>query len=533
MAVTTLPVSTTFSLSTGETVRLDQACLRLPTVELIETAILAGEGLLVDSGALVVQTGKRTGRSPRDRFIVRETESESEIDWGRFNQPCPPERFDRILTKLLGHYQQRRVFITDGMACADPQHRLRVRVSTTLAWQALFARNLLLRPGGSDLDNFVPDWHILAAPHLCVDPSRDGTNSETFIAISFARRLVLIAGTQYAGEIKKSVFSVLNYLLPQRGVFPMHCSANIGEAGDTALFFGLSGTGKTTLSADPQRRLIGDDEHGWSDHGVFNIEGGCYAKTIRLSAKGEPQIWNAIRFGAVLENVVFDPQTRIPNYADASRTENTRAAYPVDFIPNCDLTGRGGHPRNIVFLTCDAFGVLPPLAKLSHEQAMYHFLAGYTAKVAGTEAGVTEPEATFSSCFGAPFLPLHPTRYAEMLKKKLQQHRCPVWLVNTGWTGGGYGVGKRIDLGQTRALLRAALTGILGDAEFDIDPVFGVLVPRACPDVPAKVLKPRDTWSDPSAYDAQARKLALLFRDNFARFADRASDAIRQAGPKV
>jgi len=533
MAITTLPVSMTFSLSTGETVRLDQACLRLPTVELIETAIMAGEGLLVDSGALAVQTGKRTGRSPKDRFIVREPQSESQIDWGRFNQPCPPERFDRILTKVLGHFQQRRVFVTDGYACADPAHRLNVRVCTTFAWQALFARNLFLRPEPAELASFAPDWHILAAPGVLADPASDGTNSEAFIGISFSRRLVLIAGTEYAGEIKKSVFSILNYLLPKRNVFPMHCSANIGQAGDTALFFGLSGTGKTTLSADPFRRLIGDDEHGWSDHGIFNIEGGCYAKTIRLSAQGEPQIWNAIRFGTVLENVVFDPRTRAPNYADASRTENTRAAYPVDFIPNCDLSGQGGHPQNTVFLTCDAFGVLPPLSKLTHEQAMYHFLAGYTAKVAGTEAGVTEPEATFSSCFGAPFLPLHPTRYAEMLKQKLETHRCPVWLVNTGWTGGGYGVGKRMDLGQTRALLIAALSGILGDAEFDVDPMFGTLVPRACPGVPAKVLKPRQSWADPAAYDAQARKLAHLFRDNFSRFEDRASPAVRQAGPKV
>jgi phosphoenolpyruvate carboxykinase (ATP) len=533
MAVTTLPVSTEFKLTAGDTVRLDQACLRLPSVELIESSLAAGEGILSSTGALVVQTGKRTGRSPKDRFIVREPETAAAVDWGKFNQPCSAEQFDRILTKVVGHLQQRRVFVNDGLACADPTHQLRVRVCSTFAWQALFARNLFLRPTAEELATFVPDWHILVAPGLHCDPARDGTNSEAFISIHFSRRLVVIAGTQYGGEIKKSVFSILNYLLPQRGVFPMHCSANVGQGGESALFFGLSGTGKTTLSADPERRLIGDDEHGWSESGIFNIEGGCYAKTIRLSAEGEPQIWNAIRFGAVLENVILNPLTREPDYVDASRTENTRAAYPVDFIPNCDLSGRAQHPHNVVFLTCDAFGVMPPLAKLTHEQAMYHFLAGYTAKVAGTEAGVTEPEATFSSCFGAPFLPLHPTRYAEMLKQKLEKHRCPVWLVNTGWTGGGYGTGRRMNIGQTRALLRAALTGILGDAEFDADPVFGVLVPRSCPEVHSQVLQPRRAWADTTAYDTQSRKLARLFRDNFQRFAERAGPEVQRAGPKV
>ncbi len=503
-----------------------------PAAELVELALARGEGGLTARGALVAYTGSRTGRSPQDRFLVREPSSEAQIAWGGVNRPLDPAAFDRLLAKTAAYLQGRPLFLTDAYAGADPRHRLTVRVVAEKAWHALFARCLFLRPPFAELTTFRPDWTVLAAADLHADPPRDGTRSEVFIVIHFARRLTLIGGTHYAGEIKKSVFSVLNYLLPGRGVFPMHCAANLGPAGDTALFFGLSGTGKTTLSADPERRLIGDDEHGWSDEGVFNIEGGCYAKTIRLSREGEPQIWDAIRFGCVLENVVVDPATRIPDYDDDSLTENTRAAYPVDFIPNCELSGRGGHPSHVFFLTCDAFGVLPPLARLTPEQAMYHFLSGYTAKVAGTEAGVTEPQATFSTCFAAPFLPLSPLRYAEMLREKLERHRAAVWLLNTGWSGGGYGAGRRMPLAVTRALLRAALSGALADVAFAPDPVFGVAVPASCPGVPPALLHPRDTWPDKAAYDAQAQRLAVLFRENFKKFEAQAPAAVTAAGPR-
>lgn len=500
---------------------------------LIEQALARREGLLTDMGALVAYTGERTGRSPKDRFIVRDEQTESVVNWGNVNQPIEPAAFNRVFERVVDHLGKRELFVSDGEACADPAHRLRVRVVAEKAWHALFARCLFLRPMREELAQFQPEWHILAAPECRATADGTGPGSSVFVGLDFSRRLVVIAGTHYAGEIKKSVFSVLNYLLPQRGVFPMHCSANIGTHSDVALFFGLSGTGKTTLSADPDRRLIGDDEHGWADDGVFNIEGGCYAKTIKLSKLGEPQIWNAIRFGSVLENVVVDPASRTPDFNSMKFTENTRAAYPVDFIPNCELSGRGGHPNNIFFLTCDAFGVLPPLSRLSPEQAMYHFLSGYTAKVAGTETGVTEPEAAFSTCFGAPFLPLHPIRYAEMLRQKMQQHTCPVWLVNTGWIRGPYGVGHRIELVHTRALLHAVLGGMLDEVPFDTDPVFGVAVPRSCPDVPDYVLKPRAMWKDTNAYDAQARRLAQLFQDKFAPFADLAPAEVRNAGPRV
>jgi phosphoenolpyruvate carboxykinase (ATP) len=501
-----------------------------PVAELIELALGRQEGGLTANGAFVAYTGSRTGRSPQDRYIVREPSSEKDIAWGTVNRPLDPAAFDRLLAKTTSYLQARPLFVNDAYACADPRHRLNVRVVAEKAWHALFAHCLFLRPPQAELAAFQPDWTILSAPDLHADPAADGTRSEAFIVVNLARRLTLIGGTHYAGEIKKSVFSVLNYLLPGRGVFSMHCSANIGARGDTALFFGLSGTGKTTLSADPDRRLIGDDEHGWSDEGIFNIEGGCYAKTIRLSKAGEPQIWDAIRFGSVLENVVVDPATRVPDY-DADRlTENTRAAYPVDFIPGCELTGRGAHPTNIFFLTCDAFGVLPPLARLTPEQAMYHFLSGYTAKVAGTEAGVTEPQATFSTCFGAPFLPLPPTRYAELLRERMEKHRAAVWLVNTGWSGGGYGVGRRMPLTVTRALLKAALGGQLADVPMAADAVFGMAVPASCPGVPNELMRPRDTWPDKAAFDAQAKKLAELFRENFKKF--EAPDAVRAAGPR-
>jgi phosphoenolpyruvate carboxykinase (ATP) len=501
-----------------------------PAAELVELALAREEGGLTADGALVAYTGSRTGRSPQDRYIVRESGSEGQIAWGNVNRPIDPAAFDRLYARVTAYLQGRLLFVNDLAAAADPAYRLNVRVVTEFAWHGLFARCLFLRPSAADLPGFRTDWTILDAADFKADPARDGTRSEAFIIINFARKVVLIGGTHYAGEIKKSVFGILNYVLPQRGVFPMHCSANIGPGGDTALFFGLSGTGKTTLSADADRRLIGDDEHGWADSGVFNIEGGCYAKTIRLSKAGEPQIWDAIRFGCVLENVIVDPTTRRPDYDDDSRTENTRAAYPVDFIPNCELSGRGGHPANIFFLTCDAFGVLPPLARLTPEQAMYHFLSGYTAKVAGTEAGVTEPQATFSTCFAAPFLPLAPTRYAELLRERMGRHRAAVWLVNTGWSGGGYGVGRRMPLAVTRALLRAALGGQLHDVPTHPDPVFGVAVPTSCPGVPAELLRPRDTWPDKAAYDAKAKHLAGLFRENFRKF--EAAEEVRSAGPR-
>ena len=498
---------------------------------LVEEAIVRGEGVLSDRGAFNARTGSRTGRSPRDRFIVSEPATHSQIWWGSVNRPIEEPVFDRLLTRVQAYLQGRDLFVCDAWACADVRHRLRVRVIGELAWHTLFARCLLLRPPPSELTDFKPDLTIYAAPLFQADPASDGTRSEAFILLHLTRGIVAVGGTRYAGEIKKSVFSYLNYLLPQRGVFPMHCSANIGPDGETALFFGLSGTGKTTLSADPSRRLIGDDEHGWSDEGVFNIEGGCYAKCIRLRAESEPQIYNAIRFGSVLENVVLHPTTRVPDFDDGSLTENTRAAYPVDFIDQIEPSGQGGHPRNVIFLTCDAFGVLPPLSRLTPEQALYHFLSGYTAKVAGTEAGVLEPEATFSTCFAAPFLPLHPARYAAMLHEKLTRHRSQVWLINTGWSGGGYGEGKRIKLAYTRAMVNAALDGSLTGVSFGADPIFGIEVPAACPGIPSEVLQPRQCWKDPQQYDEKARHLADLFRENFKTYADQVSEAVRAAEP--
>jgi phosphoenolpyruvate carboxykinase (ATP) len=505
---------------------------RLSAAELTEHALRRGETQLAANGAVVAFTGTRTGRSPKDRFIAREPEA-ADIWWGPVNQPLEPAAFDHLYHLVRAYLQGRDLFVTDAYAGADPAHRLKVRVVASQAWHALFARCLFLDVPAAELNVFLPDWTILHAAGLHADPASDGTKSEVFVVVSFARRLILVGGTHYAGEIKKAVFSVMNYLLPRQGVLSMHCAANQGTTGDVALFFGLSGTGKTTLSADPHRRLIGDDEHGWSDQGVFNIEGGCYAKTIRLSRYTEPQIYEAIRFGCVLENVPLDPRTREPDYTSEQYTENTRAAYPVEFIPNCELSGRGGHPTNIFFLTCDAFGVLPPIARLSPDQALYHFLSGYTAKVAGTEADVTKPGATFSTCFGAPFLPLHPTRYATLLKERLERHRCPVWLVNTGWTGGAPGVGQRMPLPQTRSLLQAALNGVLNNVPMQVDPVFGLSVPQACPGVPSEVLQPRRAWADPLAFDAAAKELAGLFRANFAQYAEHAGPAVSAAGPRA
>jgi phosphoenolpyruvate carboxykinase (ATP) len=501
--------------------------------ELVQHALRRQEGLLSEKGALVAYTGERTGRSPKDRYLVTRPGTREEVCWGPINRPMEPELFDRLYTKGRHYLEGRELFIQDGWACADPRYRLGVRVVAELAWHALFARCLLLRPSPQELGSFQPQLTVIHASGLQADPREDGTRTGVFIVLDLEQRLVLIGGTRYAGEIKKSVFSVLNYWMPRQDVLPMHCAANKSPAGDTALFFGLSGTGKTTLSADPERRLIGDDEHGWSPHGIFNFEGGCYAKTIRLSQSGEPQIWNAIRFGSVLENVVLDPETHRPNYDDAGLTENTRAAYPIDFIDGCDLSGQGGHPSHILFLTCDTFGVLPPVNRLTLDQAVYYFLSGYTAKVAGTEGGVSAPEATFSACFAAPFLPLPPVRYAQALADRLRRHRPGVWLVNTGWTGGPFGQGRRIPLDLTRTMVRAIVNGRLQGVSCVSDPTFGLRVPTACPDVPLELLQPRSTWSDPAAYDAGARHLSGLFRANFRQYEDHVPEEVRRAGPRT
>jgi phosphoenolpyruvate carboxykinase (ATP) len=503
----------------------------LSVPSMVERAVERHEGQLAATGALVAKTFERTGRSPNDKFIVRNGSTEERV-WWEANQPISPDVFERLWRRGLGHLAERDLFITDAWACADPEHRLELRVISELAWHALFARQLFRRPALGDLDTFEPSWTVLAAPNFRADPFRDGSNSHVCVAIDFERRRVLAVGTHYAGEIKKSIFTVLNYLLPLDGVMPMHCSANVGAAGDVALFFGLSGTGKTTLSADPERRLIGDDEHGWSDRGVFNFEGGCYAKCIRLSKEKEPQIWNAIRFGSVVENVVVDPVDRDVDYDDDSITENTRAAYPLDFIPGAVPEGMAGHAKTILFLAADASGVLPPVARLSREQAAYHFLSGFTSKLAGTEAGLgKEPEATFSTCFGSPFLPLHPTVYAEMLMDKIDRQEARVFLVNTGWSGGPYGVGERIDIDVTRRIVSAAVGGELDSVPVRKDSVFGFDVPQEVPGIDKAVLSPRDTWGDAGAYDTKAKELATKFEDNFEKFSSLVDEKVRMAGP--
>ena len=504
----------------------------LGTPELYEHSARRNEGKLTDHGALAVVTTPHTGRSPKDKFVVNEPSSADVIWWDR-NEKLSGDQYARLLADVQQHLsRQSEVFVQDLFGGAALEHRLPVRFITPNAWQAMFVRNMFIRPTPADLASFVPSFVVYHAPEFQADPAVHGTRTSTFIVLNFAARTILIGGTRYAGEMKKSIFTVLNFLLPRQGVLAMHCSANIGTAGDTAIFFGLSGTGKTTLSADPARKLIGDDEHGWSDKGVFNFEGGCYAKAIRLSREGEPEIWNASHtFGTVLENVVLDEATRQVDFNSDRITENTRSSYPIHYIPNFEPSGLGGHPRNIVFLTADAFGVMPPIARLTPEQAMYHFLSGYTAKVAGTERGVTEPSATFSACFGAPFLPLHPGVYAKMLGERISQHGAKVWLVNTGWTGGPYGAGSRMKLGSTRAMVTAALSGALGGAAFRKDPVFGFEVPTAVPGVPSEVLDPRATWKDPKAYDAQAAKLASMFRENFKAFAAEVPTAVSNAGP--
>jgi len=504
----------------------------LGPASLIEHAIRRGEGHLSDRGAFTAITSPHTGRSPKDKFVVEDELTAGAVWWDK-NAKMTPAHFDRLQRDVEAHLEgHEQLFQQDLFAGADPAYRLPVRFLSPNAWQMLFVRNMFIRPTAADLSTFEPAFRVLHAPEFQADPAVHGTATGTFIVLNFSRRTILIGGTRYAGELKKSIFTVLNWLLPERGVFPMHCSANIGPSGDTAVFFGLSGTGKTTLSADPSRRLIGDDEHGWSDRGVFNFEGGCYAKVIRLSADGEPEIYAATQmFGTVLENVVLDPTVRAPAFEADTHTENTRASYPIDFIPNHEPSGVGGHPKTVIFLTADAFGVMPPIARLTPEQARYHFLSGYTAKVAGTERGVTEPSATFSACFGAPFLPRHPAVYSRMLGERIAKHGAMVWLVNTGWTGGAYGTGSRMKLSHTRTMVRAALAGALDGATFRKDPVFGFEVPTAVPDVPAGILDPRATWKDPAAYDAQARKLAKMFRDNFATFAAGVDAAVAAAGP--
>jgi phosphoenolpyruvate carboxykinase (ATP) len=505
----------------------------LPPAQLYEHAIRRGEGWIAAEGPLVAHTGQHTGRSPNDRFLVRDPASEADIWWGKANQPIERPVFDRLKARLAAYLQRRDVYVFDGYAGADPRFRLPVRVVSELAWHNLFARNMFLpETHGERLAAFEPGFTVVDAGCFEADPAVDGTRGPTFILLDLEQRMVLIGGTVYAGEIKKSVFSLMNYLLPRQGVLSMHCSANYGrDSHDVALFFGLSGTGKTTLSADPERTLLGDDEHGWSDLGVFNIEGGCYAKVIRLSPEGEPDIHATTRrFGTVLENVVFDPDSRRLHLDDDRLTENTRASYPLTHLPRVDAGGLAGHPRNIVFLTCDASGVLPPLSRLSSDQAMYHFLSGYTAKVAGTEKGVTEPTVTFSACFGAPFMPLHPGVYARMLGERIARHRARVWLVNTGWTGGPYGVGSRIKLAWTRRMVTAALAGELDDVPTD-PCVFGLAVPHRVPEIPDRVLRPREAWPDAAAYDQQALSLAGMFRDNFQKFASAVSEAVRSAGP--
>ncbi|MDA1097410.1 MAG: phosphoenolpyruvate carboxykinase [Proteobacteria bacterium] len=507
----------------------------LETPALCQMALLGGEAELSQGGALVCHTGVHTGRSANDKFIVREAVSEANIDWGPVNKPIEPAEFDAVLKAHLAHYEGRDLHVQDVWAGADKRHRLGVRIVTEQAWHTLFARNMFIQPTADELAHFQPQFTILQAPGLEAPPGTPGLRSGTYILASFARRMVLIGGTSYAGEIKKSVFSILNYLLPAQDVLPMHCSVNVGADGGSAIFFGLSGTGKTTLSADPNRQLVGDDEHGWSTNGLFNFEGGCYAKVINLSAEAEPEIFATTRrFGTVLENVVMDPDTRYLDLNDGSLTENTRASYPLDFIPNISASGTAGHPRNVVMLTADAFGVLPPLSRLTPEQAMYHFLSGYTAKVAGTEKGVgSEPQATFSTCFGAPFMPRHPSVYGNMLRDRIAQHGVNCWLVNTGWTGGIYGTGYRMPIQYTRALLSAALEGQLASGSFREDENFGLMVPEACPGVPTEILDPRGTWADGAAYDAQAQDLVARFRENFAQYDDHVDDSVRRAAPKA
>jgi len=500
---------------------------------LVEHALIKGQGQLADNGALLVSTGKFTGRSPKDKYVVKDVNTENTIWWGDVNHPIEVDHYERILAKMQSYLQGRELYCRDVYAGADPNYRISVRVVNTLPWANMFVNNMFIRPNPEDLENFQPEWTVIAAPGFQANPATDGTRQENFSIINFTRKIILVGGSGYTGEIKKGVFTVINYVLPMEGVLSMHCSANVGRKSDTAIFFGLSGTGKTTLSADPDRKLIGDDEHGWTKDGVFNIEGGCYAKTIDLGPEREPDIYHAIKHGAIVENMKFYPKSRKLNYKDDTITQNIRVSYPVNHIENIMEPSVGEVPKNIFFLTCDAFGVLPPISRLSKQQAMYQFISGYTAKIAGTEEGIVEPQAVFSSCFGEPFLPLHPTRYAEMLGEKLDEHETNVWLINTGWTGGPYGVGSRIKLKFTRAMITAVLNGWIEGVEYITDPIFNLLMPTSVPNVPAEVLNPRNTWADKAPYDKQDLQLAKLSNDNFAQYSDFANDEIKAAAPKL
>ena len=510
-----------------------QVSWNLSPARLYEESLVRGVAKLAHMGAIVTLTAPHTGRSPNDRFIVRDESTEATVDWGPVNRSVSKAHFGLLRTNVVDYLNGVDLFVQDARAGADETHGINVRVVSESPWQALFSHNMFLRLGPEDLQRFVPGFTVLHAPSLKADPSVHGTQSETAVVVNFSAHEVLVVGTWYAGEVKKSIFSVLNHVLPQKNVLPMHCSANVGPSGDVALFFGLSGTGKTTLSADPGRSLIGDDEHGWGHEGVFNFEGGCYAKSIALSRETEPEIYQATQmFGTILENVMMDEDTRVIDFDDDSITENGRVSYPIHYIDKAVTSGRGGHPDNVVFLTADAFGVLPPIARLTPEQAMYHFLSGYTAKVAGTERGVTEPVATFSACFGAPFLPRPAGVYAEMLGERLREHGAKVWLVNTGWSGGGYGVGSRMNLGHTRAMVHAAVAGQLSETEFVRDPVFGLDVPMAVPGVPPEVLQPRGAWEDTASYDTAALRLADMFKENFQQFENQVTEEVRVSGPR-
>ena len=525
---------TTTQLRPSSGPSLEPTYRNLSTAELYEHAVRNEEGIISAHGSLVVRTGKHTGRSPLDKFVVREATTRHNIWWGPVNHPISEANYDRLRTRLLQYMADRPIYGQDMYIGAHPEHRRSLRVYTETAWASIFARNLFRRPPHKDLKGFAPNFTIIDVPSFKADIETEGVRSETAIFLHLERMEIIIVGTEYAGEIKKSAFTVMNYLLPEEAALPMHSSVNVGKAGDPVVFFGLSGTGKTTLSADPERSLIGDDEHGWGADGLFNFEGGCYAKTIHLSSMYEPDIFATTRrFGTILENVDLDERTRELDLDSDRFTENTRGAYPLDFIGNADPTGMTGHPRNVVFLTADAFGILPPISRLTREQALYHFISGYTAKLAGTEIGVTEPKATFSAGFGAPFLPRHPGEYARMLAERLEAHDVPVWLVNTGWTGGPYGVGERMRIDHTRTMVRAALNGELRDVEYETDPVFGVEVPRTVPGVPSEILRPRDTWADPVAYDAKAQELAAMFVKNFEGYASGVPEDVRSAGPRV
>lgn len=510
------------------------ALWNLEPSQLVEETILRGEGELANSGALAVDTGEFTGRSPKDRFIVYDDITKDAVWWENFNIKFDADKFDALYNRVTAYLSGKDVYVRDAYACADPKYRMNIRAITETPWANMFVHNMFLRPTNEEILSFEPEWTIIAAPGFMADPEIDGTRQHNFAVMNFTKKMIIIGGTAYTGEIKKGIFSALNFILPhQKNVLSMHCSANIGEDGDTAVFFGLSGTGKTTLSSDPKRKLIGDDEHGWTDEGVFNFEGGCYAKCINLSAENEPDIFNAIKFGALLENINFYEGTTEVDFEDKSKTENTRVSYPIYHINNIATPSVGTIPNNIFFLTADAFGVLPPISKLTPGQAMYQFISGYTAKVAGTEAGVTEPQTTFSSCFGAPFLPLHPTKYAEMLGEKMRKHNVNVWLINTGWSGGAYGTGERIKLRYTRAMITAALTGKLNNVAYETHPIFGLAMPTSCEDVPAEILNPRNTWQDKTAYDHKANELAAAFVKNFEKFADFANEEIMAAAPRV